>query len=66
MVNKTGLIGNYDFKLDYTPAEQMGTDDSGKPSIFIALQEQLGLKLEPAKAPMDVLIIDSIEKPAAN
>jgi uncharacterized protein (TIGR03435 family) len=66
VVNRTGLIGIYDFKLEYTPADQIGTDESGKPSIFTALQEQLGLKLESAKAPMDVLVIDSIEKPAAN
>jgi len=42
------------------------TDQSGRPSVFTALEEQLGLKLVPAKEPVDVLVIDSIEQPAAN
>jgi uncharacterized protein (TIGR03435 family) len=66
VVDKTGLTGKYDFTLDYVPAAKAATDDSGGPSIFTALQEQLGLKLEPVKAPMDVLVIDSVERPAAN
>jgi uncharacterized protein (TIGR03435 family) len=65
-VDKTGLTGKYDFTLDYVPVAKAATDDSGGPSIFTALQEQLGLKLEPAKAPMDVLVIDSVERPTAN
>jgi uncharacterized protein (TIGR03435 family) len=66
VVDKTGLTGKYDFTLDYVPVAKAATDDSGGPSIFTALQEQLGLKLEPAKAPMDVLVIDAVERPAAN
>jgi len=66
VVDKTGLTGKYDFTLDYVPVAKAATDDSGGPSIFTALQEQLGLKLEPAKAPMDVLVIDSVERPTAN
>ena len=66
VVNKTGLTGKYDFMLDYVPASKAGTDQTGGPSIFTAMEEQLGLKLVPAKEPMDVLVIDSIEQPAAN
>ena len=66
VVDKTGLTGKYDFTLEYVPAAKAATDESGGPSIFTALEEQLGLKLEPAKVPMDVLVIDSIEQPAAN
>jgi uncharacterized protein (TIGR03435 family) len=66
VVDKTGLTGKYDFTVDYVPASKAATDESGGPSIFTALEEQLGLKLEPAKAPLDVLVIDSIEQPAAN
>ena len=66
VVDKTGLSGKYDFTLDYLPSAKAATDESGGPSIFTALEEQLGLKLEAAKASMDVLVIDSIEQPAAN
>ena len=65
-VDKTGLKGNYDFTLEFVPASKATTDEIGGPSIFTAVEEQLGLKLEPAKEPMDVLVIDSIEQPAAN
>jgi len=66
VVDKTGLAGKYDFTLEFVPAAKAATDETGGPSIFTALEEQLGLKLEPAKAPMDVVVIDSIEQPAAN
>jgi uncharacterized protein (TIGR03435 family) len=65
-VNKTGLTGKYDFTLEYVPASKAAIDETGGPSIFTAVEEQLGLKLEPAKEPMDVLVIDSIEPPASN
>jgi uncharacterized protein (TIGR03435 family) len=42
------------------------SDSDDRPSIFTAVQEQLGLKLEPGRAPIDVLVIDHIEKPSAN
>jgi uncharacterized protein (TIGR03435 family) len=66
MVDKTGLTGKYDFTLEFVPAAKAGSDETGGPSVFTAVEEQLGLKLEPAKEPMDVLVIDSIEQPAAN
>jgi len=66
VVDKTGLAGKYDFTLEFEPAARAGKEDSGKPSVFTALEEQLGLKLVPAKEPVDVLVVDSIEQPAAN
>lgn len=66
VADKTGLTGKYDFTLEFTPAARADTDQSGRPSVFTALEEQLGLKLVPAKEPVDVLVVDSIERPAAN
>jgi uncharacterized protein (TIGR03435 family) len=63
--NKTGLTGVYDFTLRYSDDLATGADSS-VPSIFTALQEQLGLKLENAKAPVDVIVIDHVERPSAN
>jgi len=65
VVDKTGLTGNYDFNLKWTPDDQQGTPDSG-PTLFTALEEQLGLKLEPAKGLVDTLVIDHVEKPSEN
>jgi uncharacterized protein (TIGR03435 family) len=65
VVDKTGLIGNYSFDLKWTPDDQQGTPDAG-PTLFTALEEQLGLKLEPAKGPVDSLVIDHVEKPSEN
>jgi uncharacterized protein (TIGR03435 family) len=65
VVDKTGLIGNYDFDLKWTPDDQQGTPDAG-PTLFTALEEQLGLKLEAAKGPVDTLVIDHVEKPSEN
>ena len=59
VINKTGIQGNYDIKLDYA-AE--GATDSSLPSIFTALQEQLGLKLESQKGPVQMLVIDHVDK----
>jgi len=65
VVDKTGLTGKYDFTLRF--AEGPGAEpDPDAASIFTAVQEQLGLKLEPSKAPIEVLVIDHIEKPSAN
>ena len=66
VVDKSGLAGKYDFALEYVPASPGPAEDAGGVSIFTALQEQLGLKLEPSKEPTDVLVIDSINRPAAN
>jgi len=78
VVDRTGLTGNYDFEMTWTP-EQMaqgpgpdrpagganvppGADPNG-PSIFTAVQEQLGLKLEPSRGPIEVTVIDHVEMP---
>jgi len=74
VVNQTGIEGRYDFTLDWTPDEFQFSSfgplpklpDTGKPNIFQAFQEQLGLKLESTKAPADVLVIDTIEKASDN
>jgi len=65
VVDKTGLAGNYDITLKWTSDEQQGTADAG-PTLYTALQEQLGLKLEPAKGPVQTLVIDHAEQPSAN
>jgi len=66
VVNKTGLSGKYDFTLTWT--NQVTADDSGTdaPSLFTAVQEQLGLKLVPAKQQLEVIVIDHIERPSEN
>jgi uncharacterized protein (TIGR03435 family) len=73
VVDKTGLTGRYDFTLTWAPdddAAAMGSSASSGapqgPSLFTAVQEQLGLKLEPVKAPVDVVVIDHLEKPSEN
>jgi uncharacterized protein (TIGR03435 family) len=65
VVDQTSLKGEYDISLTWTPDDQRGLPDSG-PSLFTALQEQLGLRLQPTKAPVASLIVDHIEKPSAN
>lgn len=73
VIDNTGLKGDYDFKLDWAqehPGEILGglQEQLGLsgPSIFTAVQEQLGLKLEPAKGPVEIIVIDSAEKASAN
>jgi len=63
VVDKTGLTGRFDFELDWSPT-QAESDDH--PSIFTALQEQLGLRLESARVPVEAVIIDHAEKPGEN
>lgn len=63
--NKTGLTGVYDFTLHYS-ATDPAPPDSRAPSIYTALEEQLGLKLEPKKGPVKVLVIDHVERPSEN
>ena len=80
VVDSTGLTGNFDFELSFTPdqlpSRPPGTPadqpfrmngveiDPNGPSIFTAIQEQLGLKLEATRGPVEVLVIDHIERPA--
>jgi uncharacterized protein (TIGR03435 family) len=63
VTDDTGLKGDYDYKLQWAPDEQ---PDSPLPSIFSGLQEQLGLKLNSTKTLVDILVIDSAEKPSEN
>jgi len=80
VLDRTGIQGDYDFTLKWTPApdesspqamglppraEPPGADSNG-PSIFTALQEQLGLKLKATKGPVDILVIDRVERPSEN
>jgi uncharacterized protein (TIGR03435 family) len=65
VVDKTGLTGKYDMDLKWTPDDEQGSADAG-PSIFTALEEQLGLKLVAAKGPVDTVVVDHIEKPSEN
>jgi uncharacterized protein (TIGR03435 family) len=66
--DQTGLTGSFDFTLRYAPDElqNASNSDASAPSIFTALQEQLGLKLESRKGPVEVLIIDHVERPSEN
>jgi uncharacterized protein (TIGR03435 family) len=80
ILDKTGLTGKYDFTLKYTPEMSQspiaggagaGTGappppDASEPSLFTALEEQLGLKLESQKGPVDIIVIDHVEPPSEN
>ncbi|HWG96853.1 MAG TPA: TIGR03435 family protein [Nitrospira sp.] len=76
VVDHTGLTARYDFNLNWTPDDSQFAmfgprptpkdDPNAPPSLYTALQEQLGLKLEATKANADVFVIDHVEKPAAN
>jgi bla regulator protein blaR1 len=80
VVDKTGLTGDYDYSLkwkpdDAPPASAGAPGGSGQeeesasaagPTLFTALEEQLGLKLESGKGPVDVIVIDHVEMPSAN
>lgn len=67
VIDRTGLAGAFDIDLEWTPDSPGAAPnpDTG-PSIFTAIQEQLGLKLEPATAPLDIIVIDSAERPTEN
>ena len=73
VVDMTGLQGEYDYKLAFTPGglaimKSMpppppgAPDPDSGPSLFTALQDQLGLRLEPRKGPVDFIVVDSAEK----
>jgi uncharacterized protein (TIGR03435 family) len=77
VIERTGLNGTYSFRLAWTndSPPRLNTADAGPlnasdpgdaPSIFMALQERLGLKLEATKAPVEVLVIDHIDRPSGN
>jgi uncharacterized protein (TIGR03435 family) len=77
VIDKTELKGKYDFKLEWTPDPGQGPQppagvevppppDVEGPSIFTALQEQLGLRLESQKGPVETIVIDRVEKPSGN
>lgn len=73
VVDKTGLSGKYDFDLEWAPDEsQFGgevaaaSDDAPSPPFFTAIQQQLGLRLEASKGPVEALVVDTVERPSAN
>jgi uncharacterized protein (TIGR03435 family) len=80
VLDKTGLTSRYDFRLEWAPDSNGGTGKAagyvdgqpassagfGGPSIFTAIQEQLGLKLESTRGPVDIIVIDRLEKPSEN
>ena len=75
VINQTGITGLFDFHLEYAPDETTpdfhdraaGADSElAGPSIFAALRQQLGLRLEPAKGLANFLVINQVAKPSAN
>lgn len=75
VIDKTGLAGSFDFVVEWTPTVQLpppdGADPTGlpvsdKPGQFTALREQLGLRLQPATGPIEVLVVDRVDKPTDN
>jgi uncharacterized protein (TIGR03435 family) len=66
ILDKTGLTGTYAIKFEATPAFRMRNPDPEDISVFTAVQEQLGLKLEAQKGMVEVLVVDHVEKPSAN
>jgi uncharacterized protein (TIGR03435 family) len=76
IIDKTDLKGLYDFTLQFTPEPGQGPPlppgvqppprDPAGPSIFTALQDQLGLQLESKKSPLDVIVIDGVQRPSEN
>jgi uncharacterized protein (TIGR03435 family) len=75
VVDQTGLKDRYDFDLKWTPDEmqsnvqvpaQSRDDANAPPGLYTAIHEQLGLRIVPTKAPVEVLVIDHLEKPSEN
>jgi uncharacterized protein (TIGR03435 family) len=68
IVDRTDVKGYFNMRLQFTPdpGAPAATADAAGPSIFTAIQEQLGLRLEPSKNPMEVLVIDNVQKPTEN
>ena len=65
VIDQTKLTGSYKFTLRWNPDESLNQNPD-LPSIFTAIQEQLGLKLVPTKGPVEMLIIDHVESPSQN
>jgi uncharacterized protein (TIGR03435 family) len=73
VLDQTGLTGNFDFELTWSGDQTFSagkggttTETSAAPELFTAIQEQLGLRLEIRKAPMETLVIDHAEHPTGN
>jgi len=72
VVDETGLSGTYDFDLEWTPDESQFNGnlprsvEPTKPSLFAAMQEQLGLRLEAARGPVQTIVIDRVARPSQN
>ncbi len=80
VVDRTGLSGEFDFELSFSPdsvpdrgwpgnrptAADQPPGDPSKPTLFVALEEQLGLKLESTKGPVEMLVVDHVERPSEN
>jgi uncharacterized protein (TIGR03435 family) len=73
VIDKTGLTGRFDILMFFAPPDRNtpsgasdGTPSNDAPSIFVAMEEQLGLKLQPDKGPVDTLVIDHVELPTDN
>jgi uncharacterized protein (TIGR03435 family) len=80
VTDKTGMTGAYDFKLRFTPDDRLqvpggaepnerprsSLSNADEPSLFVAVQEQLGLKLESGKGPVEIVVVDHIERPTGN
>jgi len=67
VLDRTGLTGEFDFKLDWAPDWGEGIPPDAKyPGLFTALREQLGLELKPDKAPVDVVVVQSAAEPSGN
>lgn len=66
VVDRTGMTGRYDLKLQWTPDDAVAAGADAPPPIYTALEEQLGLRLVPAKGPVKVLVVDKVSEPSAN
>ena len=67
VIDKSGLTGSYDFQLTWTPDVQVTPADvTAGPSLFTAITDQLGLKLESKKGPVQVYVIEKVEQPTEN
>jgi uncharacterized protein (TIGR03435 family) len=66
VLDETGLAGFYDFKVEFARDPAAAIAESNTTSIFTAVQEQLGLKLESRRAPIEVYVIESAERPTEN